>query len=314
MVEELDTSGLSGITGPILENILQHAPVLRRLVSFNNDQLTLKTAAAVTSLHQTIALVHPDMYLRPYLPRAQLEEYTLPSASTTAVQQILWVGHRVTAEEQLPDGGVRLTAAARQDSIHGFTGAALTLSDTPLSPSAFVHGLARCPHYHKHAQGLHMSIENTTTNAANAFAMCRPGQEMGPLPLEIYKRSTSPCRMTFCSACDVRPIKPGQWTMVLAQEREKGHGYADPASVIRYGFITAHEDGRISKARSLRTWFSAVSDSVEVSEHVLECLDGAELCRNAEVDEIIEALTMVRKRDKASPMYDHLVREEQERN
>ncbi|KAK3044273.1 hypothetical protein LTS18_001732, partial [Coniosporium uncinatum] len=197
------------------------------------------------------------MNLRPYLPWAQLEEYTLPSASITAVQQILWVGHRVTAEAQLPDGGVRWTAAARQDSIYGFTGAALTLSDTPLSPSAFVHGLARCLHYHKHVRGLHMSIENTTINAANAFAMCRPGQEVGPLPLEIYKRSTSPCRLTFRSACDVQPIKPGQLTIVLAQEHEKGHGYAGPASVIRYGFITAHEDGRISKAESLETWFSA---------------------------------------------------------
>ena len=189
----------------------------------------------------------------------------LPKASERfPVVQILWLARGIEDNgdvTRLDDGGVQWATVPLDSNLHYFPSrrhvsrAAFPLRDGFLTISRVVTGLAKFIQCLAESRGLHIGMNEevgVAVTAAKCFALAASDVaeldtakqvEVGPLPGKLFAviRDMVPWESPQAPP-DVQPLRPGEWTIVIAHEPGKrGEGSEDRRGEkkLRYAFITA---------------------------------------------------------------------------
>jgi hypothetical protein len=279
--KENKSLSLSGnVTAELLALVAERNPSICKIYVLDAPNLQLQSALQVMAQRGSPWIYHADMFraplesTRPNCFRSPHEDEQrtpgdtadlLPKASERfPVVQIFWLARGINGSgdvTRLDDGGLPW-ATVPPDSGRGYdlsrdhaSIAAFPLRDGFLTISRVVTGLAKFMRCLGESRGLRIGRSHevgVAAAAAKCFALAASDLaeldtakqvEVGPLPEKLFDM------MRDMNRCDVRrpppnvqPLRPGEWTIVIAHEPRKIRDSAEEhpgEEKLRYAFITA---------------------------------------------------------------------------
>jgi hypothetical protein len=256
--KEIKSLSLSGnVTAELLALVAEQNPSICKMQS----------ALQVMTQCGSPRIYHADMFRAPLeFPRSRHENEqgtpldVLPKASEKfPVVQILWLTRGIGGDGdviRLGDGGlpwatIPLSLEDYFASCDHASIAAFPLRDGFLTISCVVTGLAKLMQCLAESDKLDIGLneeESVAKVAAKCFALAasdlaEPDMakqvEVGPLPERLFAWISNGNR---CPPPSVQPLRPGEWTIVIAHEHRKSRWSSEDGpgeEKLRYAFITA---------------------------------------------------------------------------
>ena len=266
--KEIKSLSLSGnVTAELLALVAEQNPSICKIYVLDAPNLQLQSALQVMAQRGPPRIYHADMFRAPLEPprsRHEDEQGTpleavdlLPKASEKfPVVQILWLTRKIGGNGdviRLDDGGlpwatIPLDSEDYYSSRDHASIAAFPLRDGFLTVSCVVTGLAKFMQClaESHELGIGLDEQDGVADAAaKCFALAASDLaepdtakqvEVGPLPERLFAGISN---MNGCSPPSVQPLRPGEWTVVIAHEHRKFRESSEDGEKLRYAFITA---------------------------------------------------------------------------
>jgi hypothetical protein len=262
------------VTAELLALVAEN-PSICKIYVLDAPNLQLQSALQVMSQRGSPWIYHAEMFRAPLkFARADRshadEEHTpgiavdlLPKASERfPVVQIFWLARGIEGNgdvTRLDDGGVQWATVPLDYNLHYLPSrghvsrAAFPLRDGFLTISRVVTGLAKFIQCLTESHSLRIGRNEevgVAVTAAKCFALAASDVaeldtakqvEVGPLPEKLFERTKDMnLRDVRRPPPHVQPLRPGEWTIVIAHEpRKRGESRDDSEEKLRYAFITA---------------------------------------------------------------------------